>query len=291
VAISTELKRQLIEAQRNEITEYHVYRRLAGHTTHAGNRAVLQQIAEEEKNHYHFWEQYTGAQPKPKSHIITFYVLLARLLGLTFAIKLMERAEEKAQVSYEAVAKVLPEALRIAEEEDKHEHELLAILDEERLRYVGSIVLGLSDALVELTGALAGLTLALQDNRLIAMIGLITGLAAAMSMAASEYLSTKSEDGNVKSPGRAALYTGVAYLGTVMLLIAPFVLLATPVMALGISLTFAIGIIFCFTYYVSVAQDLEFRHRFLEMAGLTLGVALVSFGIGFVVRQVFGVEA
>ena len=73
----------------------------------------------------------------------------------------------------------------------------------EPYRYTGSIVLGLNDALVELTGALAGLTLALQDTKLIALTGSITGIAAALSMGASEYLSTKSEDVD-RSPVKAS---------------------------------------------------------------------------------------
>jgi VIT1/CCC1 family predicted Fe2+/Mn2+ transporter len=97
------------------------------------------------------------------------------------------------------------------------------LLDEELLRYAGSIVLGLNDALVELTGALAGFTLALQNTRLIALTGLITGVAAALSMAASEYLSTRSEGGG-RSPLRASLYTGTAYIITVFLLILPYLL-------------------------------------------------------------------
>jgi len=98
------------------------------------------------------------------------------------------------------------------------------MIDEERLRYVGSMVLGLNDALVELTGALAGLTLALQNTRLVAMTGLITGVAGSLSMAASEYLSTKSE-GGVKEPFRASVYTGFAYVLTVIFLILPYLLL------------------------------------------------------------------
>src|SRR5574341_282925 len=103
-------------------------------------------------------------------------------------------------------------------EEDMHEQKLLAMLDEEHLHYVGSVVLGLNDALVELTGALAGLTLALQNTELIALTGLITGIAASLSMAASEYLSTRSEE-TEKHPFRAAVYTGIAYIITVTLLI------------------------------------------------------------------------
>jgi VIT1/CCC1 family predicted Fe2+/Mn2+ transporter len=151
-------------------------------------------------------------------------------------------------------------------------------------------VLGLSDALVELTGALAGLTLALGNSRLIALIGLITGIAAAMSMAASEYLSRRAEEKKDHSPLKAAVYTGIAYIATVTLLVMSFLLLNNPLVSLAITLLFALLIIVSFTYYLAVVRDMPFKHRFLEMAGLCLGVSLISFGIGFVLRQAFGID-
>lgn len=85
------------------------------------------------------------------------------------------------------------------------------------------MVLGLNDALVELTGVLAGLTLALQNTRLVAMTGFITGIAASLSMSASEYLSAKSEEGP-QDPLKASIYTGSAYVLTVLFLIFPYLL-------------------------------------------------------------------
>ncbi len=131
--------------------------------------------------------------------------------------------EEAAQENYASVSPEIPEAKKFQHEEDAHEERLIAMLDEERLQYAGSVVLGLNDALVELTGALAGLTLALQNVKLIALSGLITGIAASMSMAASEYLSTRSEK-TTKQPVRAAIYTGIAYIITVTLLVMPYLL-------------------------------------------------------------------
>ena len=174
--------------------------------------------------------------------------------------------------------------------EGRHENELVGLLDEERLRYAGSIVLGLSDALVELTGALAGLTLALRDSRLIAMTGLITGIAASLSMAASEYLSTRAEPDDAKHPVKASVYTGVAYAATVGLLILPYLVVPNLMVALGWSLSNAVAVILAFTFYLSVAQNVSFRRRFAEMAGLCLGVAAVSFGVGHLVRIAFGVD-
>lgn len=115
----------------------------------------------------------------------------------------------------------MPYAKSIVKDEDEHEKQLIDLIDEERLRYVGSMVLGLNDALVELTGALAGLTFALRNTHVVAMAGLITGVAASLSMAASEYLSTKSEEG-AKNPLKASVYTGSAYVLTVLFLIFPY---------------------------------------------------------------------
>jgi len=281
---------RLIEAQRNEITEYHVYRRLADREKDPHNREVLRRIAADEKRHYDFWTERTGQMPPPRRGQVWKFVWIARLLGLTFAIKLMESGEASAQDNYADIAESIPAAADIVADEGDHENELMAMIDEQRLRYMGSVVLGLSDALVELTGALAGLTLALQKSRLIAVIGLITGISAALSMAASEYLATKAERDAGKSPVRASVYTGVAYLFTVMLLILPYLLLGNPLLALVLTLAAALLIILAFAYYSAVAQDLPLGRRFGEMAGLSLAVAAVSFGIGYVLRLVIGVD-
>jgi VIT1/CCC1 family predicted Fe2+/Mn2+ transporter len=106
----------------------------------------------------------------------------------------MEKVEGKAEAIYEEISKYVPAAIDIEKDEKEHERKLINLIGEERLKYVGSMVLGLNDALVELTGALAGFTLAFRNTRLIAMAGFITGIAASLSMAASEYLSTKSEE-------------------------------------------------------------------------------------------------
>lgn len=288
-AVEPELLELLVHSQRDEITEYHIYHRLAEATNVAHNRDVLTRIADEEREHYEYWKGYTQRDVAPDTTKVNWYVLISRVLGLTFGIKLMERGEEAAQATYGRIAADIPEAQRILEEEDAHEHELIEMIDEERLRYVSSIVLGLNDALVELTGMLAGLTLALQNTRLIGMTGLITGIAASLSMAASEYLSTKTEQGE-QDPARAALYTGSTYIVTVLVLIAPYLVLGSYLAALGVALLGAVLIILLFTFYVSVAQDVPFRRRFLEMTLISFGVAAASFGIGYVVRQVFGIE-
>jgi VIT1/CCC1 family predicted Fe2+/Mn2+ transporter len=275
--------------QRTEITEYHIYKRLAKSIKNPENRLIMEQIAEDELRHSEDWKKYTQQDVKPNMWDVWKYFLISRIFGFTFGIKLMERGEERAQENYGQLKGKIPNIEKWIHEEEVHEQKLLAMLDEERLRYAGSVVLGLNDALVELTGALAGLTLALQNVKLIALTGLITGIAASLSMAASEYLSTRSEETD-KHPVRAAVYTGIAYVITVALLVLPYLLIQNYIVDLIITLIVAVLIIAVFNYYISVAKDEPFRPRFLEMAGLSLGVAAFSFIIGFFIRQWLGVD-
>lgn len=282
------MKAKLLQAQRNEITEYHIYRKLAKSMSDSHNAKVLREIADDELRHYEFWKSHTKEDVKPSKWKIFKYSLIAKILGLTFGVRLMEKGEAMAQVNYDKIAEKIPEAKQISEDEDKHEQELIEILNERKLEYLGSMVLGLNDALVELTGALAGLTFALQNTHLIAATGGITGVAASLSMAASEYLSRKTEErGNALM---AAIYTGATYLATVIILVAPFVIVDNYLLALGITLSSAILIILIFTFYISIAKNMPFRRRFFEMAGISLGVAAISFGIGYLVRTFWGVE-
>jgi len=286
--ISEDVKQKILLSQKNEITEYHIYKKLAKKAD-AENRKILLKIAEEELNHYNIWKRFTGKDVKPKKLKILRFYFISRIFGLTFGLKLMERGEENAQESYNELALNNAEIEKIIKEEGDHEDELLQMLDENFLKYTGSIVLGLNDALVELTGALAGFTLALKNSKLIALVGLVTGIAAALSMASSEYLSTKAE-GTEKSPVKASVFTGLAYIITVFLLIFPYLIFDNYFVCLAITLLIAVFIIYIFNYYISVTKDLSFRRHFFEMILLSFGVATLSFFIGYILRSVLGVE-
>ena len=280
---------KLKKAQQNEISEYYIYMKLSKKVKGEENKKVLEKIAENEMEHFNFWKNITHFDVKPNRFKIFFFFWTARIMGFTFAIKLMEKGEEQAQVVYSELAQYIPGAKKVIEDEERHENELVALLDEKRLNYIGSIVLGLNDALVELTGALAGLSFALRDTRLVALAGLITGIAASFSMAASEYLSNKSE-GNVESALTSSIYTGIAYIFTVISLIIPYLLLGNYMTCLLFTILIAVFIIFFFNYYIAVAKGYNFKRRFVEMLVISLGVAAISFGIGFVIKNILGVE-
>ena len=276
--------------QQSELTESVIYEKIAAFAGGEENRATLLRLAAEEKGHYEIWKRYTGIEMKPEMGKVLKYTFLARTLGFTFAVKLMEKGEGNAQEEYALLADEVAESIAIRKQEEEHEGALLEMLDEERLQYVGSMVLGLNDALVELTGSLAGFVFALQNNRLIALSGLIVGISATFSMASSEFLAARSEGRS--DALKSCSYTGIAYLLTVVALIAPYLLLpaGSYIPALICMLAVVILIIGGFTYYTSVAQDRPFKSRFLEMAGISITVAVVSFIVGILAKQFLGVD-
>ena len=276
--------------QQSELTESVIYEKIARFAKGEENKETLRRLAREEQAHYQIWKSYTGIEMKPESGKVLRYTLMARIFGFTFAVKLMERGEEGAQEEYAILAEEVEESAHIRQEEVEHEQALLKMLDEEQLHYVGSMVLGLSDALVELTGSLAGFSFALQNTRLIALSGLIVGISATFSMASSEFLSAKSEGRS--DALKSCSYTGIAYLVTVVLLILPYLLFgaAQYIPALVCMLFIIVLIIAGFTYYTSVALDQPFGSRFLEMAGISIGVAVISFVVGILAKQFLGVE-
>ena len=281
------LYKELIQDQQNEIDAYHIYSSLAKKSKKNHNTEILHSIASDEKRHYNLLKQYTKKELKPKKLKILFFIFLARFLGFTFALKLLENAEQNAQDTYKKIGESFPKLKEITRDEENHERELIDMMNEDRLSYIGSVVLGLNDALVELTGALAGFTFALQNSQIIAVLGLITGISASLSMGASEYLSASHE--KQKNAGKAAGYTATAYVVTVFFLIIPFLLVTDAFISLVLTLIIAIIIIAMFNYYVAVAKDFSFKKRFLEMAGISLGVAGVSFLIGILVKSTLGV--
>jgi vacuolar iron transporter family protein len=283
------VRNQIIKAQRAEITEHHIYKRLAKRTKKETNKIVLEKIADDELRHYNIWKEYSKREVTPGSWDIKKYYWISRIFGLTFGLKIMEQGEERAQINYNEIGKEIPEALSISHDENKHEQELIAMIDEDQLKYIGSIVLGLNDALVEILGTLAGLTFALQNNKLVALAGIITGIAGALSMSSSEYLSNKSE-GKVEGAVKSAVFTGIAYVFAVVFLVTPYFIFTSPFTSLVVAVFDSIFVVFLFTFYISVVNAQPFRKRFVEMVTLSTVVGLISFGLGYLARIIFGIE-
>lgn len=286
--ISDTVKKQLLELQKNEITEHLIYENLSKITKNPDHAEILHKMSQEELKHYTYLYNYTEQKPKASMYKVFLFVFVARFFGLNFGLRYMEKGEALAVELYADLVEIDKHFADILKDEQIHEKETLNMIDENILKNVGSLVLGINDALVELTGALAGLTFALQNTQLIGLVGFITGFAASLSMGCSEYLSTKHE--GEKNPLHKGVITGIAYLCTVFILISPYLIITNALYALIVTLLLAVCIIAVFNFYIAVAKDLKFKERFLEMTFISLGVAVINFGIGSVIKQFFNVD-
>jgi len=281
--------KKLLEFQRDEIFGYTIYKKLSEfRAVSEKNREILKKISRDEFEHYNTLKKYTQKEIKPNPFIVFAFILLARLLGIVFCVKVMELKENEAQESYRDLLSEIPEAGKIIEDETRHEKLLMDMLHEERIEYISSMVLGISDAIVELTGALAGVSLALQNSKLIGIVGVVTGISASLSMGSSEYLSQKSEKG--KHPLKAAIYTTVAYFLTVLMLVVPFFMFSSFYYALALMFFDATVVILLFSFFVSVVKESSFKKNFLEMFIISFSVSIVSFAIGYVARKALNVN-
>ena len=131
--LSKDVKKKILNAQRNEITEHLVYSKLSKLVKSPHNKKILQHLSKDELRHYHLWKKLTGKDVKPKAFMLFTYVLISRILGLTFGIKLMEKVEGNAQRVYKNLAKSVPIAKTILKGETEHEKKLIRLLDEEHL--------------------------------------------------------------------------------------------------------------------------------------------------------------
>lgn len=279
-----------LEQQKNEITEYVIYQKLAKLTKDPKNAVTLRDIASDEKKHYEFWKKVTGREVEPDLKKVNKYIMLSKMFGLSYSLNLLEKGEQDAELFYESVSKEIPEVLKIKEDEEEHEQVLLGVLNDERLNYAGAVVLGLNDALVEFTGTLAGLTFAFANNKLIGITGLVMGVAASLSMAASGYLASQEDEREDLDPVKSAIFTGIAYIVTVAFLVFPYLIQSDPYYALGGMIVITIGIIAIYTHYISVAKNVNFWKRFVNMVAVSLSVAVISFGIGTFIKSFFNID-
>jgi vacuolar iron transporter family protein len=282
---------------KNELTEHLVYGRLARMERNPENRAALEKLSAQEKTHYEFWKSLLlEAEAKkigPRHYTVWGISFLRAVFGVTFVTKFLELHEKNAAEKYENMMSAVPESHRvrfreIIEDEKSHERTFIDQLKEKRVDYTGFIVLGLADAIVEITGVHAGF-LGVTGSTLIAGIaGVIVGFSAAISMGSAGYLQAKQD------PGKSAIFSGfltwASYFCSVILLALPYFLIRTMIIAFVISTSVGILLVAMFTFYGAIVFDRKFLREFSETVGLMLATALLTFLLGTVVGSVFHIN-
>jgi len=278
---------------KDELKDFTIYSELKKFVKDKKAKNILEKLSNQEFSHYKFWSKLSTKKQYSVSKMeVLFFKVMMLIFGLTFTLKLLENHEKDVIKSYKEYLKKVKgsnrvELMKIIKEEEFHEINLINMIKEERVTYLGASILGLNDSLVEMTGVLAGITAALQNSFIVAISALITGIAASMSMAASSYLQAKAEN---KNPKKTAYYTGIYYISVVLFLVLPYFLLSNVYLALFFSIVIAISIVSFTSFYIAVLFKREYKKEFMEMFTLSLGISLITFIIGILARTFLKIE-
>ncbi|MGI6360021.1 MAG: VIT1/CCC1 transporter family protein [Acholeplasmatales bacterium] len=270
----------------DEALAYHLYNMVAEKQTEQSHKEILKGIANQEKEHLNKLNELLDEKVDINSYSkgqYRFYKFILMFFGVIFTLRLFEKRERKSHIKYAKYDKEIPIITEVVVEEKKHEEKLDDILKDKKLLYASSVILGLNDALIEMSGAIAGFTFAVENTKEIAIVSLIMGVAASLSMAASEFLSARADDH--ENPFKSALYTFITYSVVVALLILPYLFLQKFI-ALGIMIGTVILIIFTFNVYLSIAKKESLIKNFLTMALIAICVSIVSFSIGILINKI-----
>jgi len=247
--------------------------------------AALENIADDEQVHYSYWQKYTGKDVKPDETQIILYSVFSRIFGVSFVMKLMEKAEIREQLICANLRGEILDVDSIIAQERRHESLLTSLIDELHLAYVGAFFRGMYIAIVQITGVLAGLNLALHNAHLVAIAALAMGVATGLTMGGVGYLNGQVErrktgsKENLWSQLKNPLTTCVTDIGMVFILVSPY-LAMEGYTALGVSIFISLVIIGLFAFYISVIQDDSFRRIISQMVMISIITAVLSFVAG-----------
>ncbi|HZY93833.1 MAG TPA: rubrerythrin family protein [Candidatus Bathyarchaeia archaeon] len=292
--VAPELASLAAESARDEYTDGAVYLALSRRERNQEFKAALEGLGRGEQSHYEFWKHFAPNVEVNAKRLKLYFVLLLRFtLGLTFTMKFLERHEDKLHKRYREIAKMIPPEdmarfQAMMEEEEKQEEALMGKVHEGRVKYMSFIVLGLADAVVEISGIHAGSLGIYKKTELAGLAGVIAGMAASVAMASAAYAQAKQ--GFEGSAKWSAIYTGVSYMFTAVFLALPYFLTSNMISALSTSLVIGVILVAMMTYYDTVISAKPFARQFAEIAGIILAASLALYIAGTIINQLLGIS-
>jgi VIT1/CCC1 family predicted Fe2+/Mn2+ transporter len=288
--VSSDLADVARRACQDEFTDYNVYLVLSRYERNGKFKEALISLGETEKGHYDFWRKYSpDARVRAVRLRIYFIQMLRVLLGLTFTLKFLERHENAVVRRYKQVEHYIPPEDRtrfdqMVADEEHHESYLMGGIEEGRVKYMAFIILGLADAVVEVAAIHAGSLGIYRRTELAGLAGIIAGMAASIAMASAAY--AQAQQGFSGSARRSAIYTGISYLVTAILLAFPYFLTPNQYIALGSSLAVGMALVAFITYYDTIISARAFMRQFIQLGGIILGATAALYVIGVIIGNV-----
>lgn len=200
-------KKMALWFYRDEVRDRTVYTELGKSESSEETGRYLMQLGEMENAHAIFWKGFLAKlgvadvsyrYPRYKMLFIRF---VRRIFGLPLVIRIFERGEENVIKEYRQFL----ESGSLDEEDARQLHKIVVdeILHEDyfanqivgmsgRLESIRDVFYGMSDGLVEVLAAVAGLEPVVKTPILVAAGGLVVGISGTLSMAIGAYMSTKA---------------------------------------------------------------------------------------------------
>lgn len=244
---------QIRRAQVNEVTEYHIYKHLSRVVESPKNKAVLNKIADEELEHYRYWMQFND-EVEPKWWKVKLFILIARMFGLVFGVKLMEKAEAKAQKKYSELVGVLPGVSKIIEQETIHEKKLIDLLSDWRLKAFGTWLIATNLVLFVSVGVLSGMVVFGVNQKHAGIQLFFTAVLVSLADFFNTYLM-KTPDKLRREPfekGMVRFFSG-SIIGSFVAL--PFMVSANPFIAVFFAVLVLILMAVMLNFYYAIISD------------------------------------
>jgi VIT1/CCC1 family predicted Fe2+/Mn2+ transporter len=284
------------ESAADEYTDYAVYKRLSElkYDERRGFSKMLRRLAGMEYRHYVFWSKYSPERKATISKLKVYLIVLIRfMLGVTFAVRYLERNEASTIRKYRGVAHLIPskdkkQFNQMIADEEEHEQRFSEEFQEPHIKYISFIVLGLADALVEIAGIHAGSLGIYNSTELAGLAGIVAGAAASIAMASAAYAQAKT--GFKGSATLSAIYTGVSYFVTAVILATPYFLTKVMVFALGTSLFLGVLLIAFISFYGAVISGAVFKKDFIEITSIMFGATIALYLLGTAIRYFTGMS-
>ena len=310
----------------DEITYKEFYTRLSYRSKNNSFKDKLLFLASVEDTHSKFWKRRmeragtSSEKIRPKKLRISMLLFLTRIIGKSLTINLLERGEVESIRKYRDYLEVIQETdeqeklKKIIEDEISHES-VFNEMSPDRDSYLDKIqafIYGMSDGLVEVVAAMAGLTAIISNNFIIAMSGMVIGVGGTISMTLGAYLSKSSETefrvGNMrrlnllrnesetklqgkiekeqKRSSESALTTGISYISGAAFPIIPF-LFPLGLMSLIIAVILVATVQAISNAIIAIALNISILKSALRASMLSLGAAAITYAIGFIFHFYF----
>ena len=321
------MKLEIEDFYRDELKDKMIYSELSKLIRDSEAKRKLMELSEIEEGHSRFFldliKRLGRRVPDPPSRTAArLEAIFMWLFGLNIMMKLFEEREAATVVNYMKLFREgwLSEGDReqlkkIVQDEMEHESFFAQKSSLSIVENLRDVLFGMNDGLVELLAAVSGLAGAYQRSLLVAITGLVIGIAGALSMSVGAYVSTKSENElnqnrrlrmelssmvfgvrqeqveRGTSARESAVFVGIFYIIGALVPTAPYFLPFSVLIDQIASTALAVAALAIAGYLTSILSGVSSWRKVAEMVLLALAAALTTYLLGSVIRILTGITA